>query len=153
VGPDMEHSLVEQYRRLAATLHHAQRRTGNNVVMISSAVEAEGKTLTATNIALTLSHSYRRRVLLVDADLRRPTLHEVFGLDNRTGLADLLTDSVADGETPVRQISPTLWVMPAGRPNPDPMSGLISDHMRDFLSEASQEFDWVVIDTPPVALM
>jgi receptor protein-tyrosine kinase len=121
--------------------------------MVSSAVEAEGKTLTATNIALTLSHSYRRRVLLVDADLRRPTVHELFGLDNRMGLRDVIEDTAPDGRLPIQQISPTLWVMTAGRPNPDPMSGLISETMRQFLQEASEQFDWVVIDTPPVALM
>ena len=153
VGPAMDESLVEQYRRLAATLHHAQLRTGNNTVMVSSAVEAEGKTLTATNLALTLSHSYRRRVLLVDADLRRPTVHEVFGLDNRIGLRDVLEDTTPDGTLPVQQISPMLWVLTAGRPNPDPMSGLISDTMRQLLADASEQFDWVVIDTPPVALM
>ena len=153
VGPEMDEALVEQYRRLAATLHHAQLRTGNNTVMVSSAVEAEGKTLTATNVALTLSHSYRRRVLLVDADLRRPTVHELLGLDNLVGLRDVLEDTTPDGKLPVHQLSPMLWVMTAGRPNPDPMSGLISDTMRQFLLDASEEFDWVVIDTPPVALM
>ncbi|MES1254508.1 MAG: CpsD/CapB family tyrosine-protein kinase [Acidobacteriota bacterium] len=153
VGPEVDDTLVEQYRRLAATLHHAQLRTGNNTVMVTSAVEAEGKTLTAANVALTLSHSYRRRVLLVDADLRRPTVHELFALDNRVGLRDVLEQLEPEGKLPVQQISPTLWVMSAGRPNPDPMSGLISDTMRQFLIDASEEFDWVVIDTPPVALM
>jgi receptor protein-tyrosine kinase len=153
VGPEMDDMLVEQYRRLAATLHHAQLRTGNNTVMISSAVEAEGKTLTAANVALTLSHSYRRRVLLVDADLRRPTVHELFALDNRVGLRDVLEQLTPDEKLPIQQISPTLWVMTAGRPNPDPMSGLISDTMRQFLIDAAEQFDWVVIDTPPVALM
>jgi receptor protein-tyrosine kinase len=153
VGPEMDDTLVEQYRRLAATLHHAQLRTGNNTVMVSSAVEAEGKTLTATNVALTLSHSYRRRVLLVDADLRRPTVHELFALDNRVGLRDVLEQTTPDEKLPIQQISPTLWVMTAGRPNPDPMSGLISDTMRQFLTDAAEQFDWVVIDTPPVALM
>ena len=63
----------EQYRRLAATLYHAQEHSGTKVVMITSAVAGEGKTLTATNLALTLSESYHLRVLLIDADLRRPT--------------------------------------------------------------------------------
>ena len=57
--------------------------------MIASAVEAEGKTLTAANLALTLSHSYKRRVLLIDADLRRPAVHDLFQLDNRIGLGDV----------------------------------------------------------------
>src|SRR5437667_315410 len=90
VDPDVESSLVEQYRRLAASLHHAQLQRNVRTVMITSAVAAEGKTLTATNLALTLSHSYKRRVLLIDADLRRPTVHEAFRIANDTGLVDVL---------------------------------------------------------------
>jgi protein-tyrosine kinase len=153
VGPEMDRALIEQYRRLAATLHHAQLRTGDHTVLIASAVAAEGKTLTATNVALTLGHSYRRRVLLVDADLRCPSIHKLFSLDNRIGLRDTLKPHTADGKLPVHQVSPTLWIMTAGRPDPDPMSGLVSDTMKQFLVEASEQFDWVVIDTPPVALL
>ena len=74
--PQADPASREQYRRLAATLHHAQAEHGLKVVMVASAVPGEGKTLTATNLALTLSESYQRRVLLIDADLRRPSLHD-----------------------------------------------------------------------------
>ena len=80
----------EQYRRLAATLHHVQAERGLKAILVGSALAEEGKTLTAVNIALTLSESYRRRVLLIDADLRRPTVHHAFGFDNIVGLADAL---------------------------------------------------------------
>src|SRR6202035_234503 len=86
-----EQSTVEQYRKLAATLHHAQVDRDLKVVMVSSAVSGDGKTLTSTNLALTLSESYRRRVLLIDADLRRPSVHAVFELKNETGLTDSLS--------------------------------------------------------------
>ncbi|HWW88219.1 MAG TPA: hypothetical protein VNZ26_31695, partial [Vicinamibacterales bacterium] len=69
-GPDADGVLVEQYRRLGAVLHQAQVHSGVRTVMIASAVASEGKTLTATNVALTLSQSFQRRVLLIDADLR-----------------------------------------------------------------------------------
>jgi Mrp family chromosome partitioning ATPase len=68
----------EQYRRLAASLHHAQEASGIKVVMLTSAVMGEGKTLTSSNLALTLSESYQKNVLLVDADLRRPALQALF---------------------------------------------------------------------------
>ena len=153
VRADAEETLVEQFRRLAAALHHAQVQTGARTVMIASAVESEGKTLTATHLALTLSQSYQRRVLLVDADLRRPSIHVSFQLDNSTGLGDVLKQPVFDGTLPVHKISPTLWVMTAGRPDRDPMSGLVSDTMKQFLADAAEQFDWVVLDTPPVALL
>ena len=68
--------VIEQYRRLAGVLHQAQVERGVKVVMLASAQAAEGKTLTAVNLALTLSESYKRRVLLIDADLRRPSVAE-----------------------------------------------------------------------------
>lgn len=142
----------EQYRRLAATLHHAQRDRGLEVVMITSAVPGEGKTLTAANLALTLSESYRRSVLLVDADLRRPALHSVFRIDNSSGLGEGLV-AAEQHRLPVRQVSERLAILPAGHPSADPMAGLTSDRMRRLLEEAREVFDWVIIDTPPVALL
>jgi len=70
----------EQYRKLAATLHRAQLENGHKVIMLTSALAGEGKTLTAANLALTLSHSYVRNVLLIDADLRNPMMREIFGI-------------------------------------------------------------------------
>ncbi len=153
VDENMPPASREQYRRLAAVLHDAQRATPDlRVVMIASAVAGEGKTLTAANLALTFSESYRKRVLLVDADLRRPTLDALFHLDSAYGLGD----GLASGEYSklvVRQISPRLAVLPAGRPNADPMASLISDRMRRVLEEAKRRFDWVILDTPPLALL
>lgn len=153
VGGSAIPSVVEQYRSLAAALHHAQMQTGARVIMVSSAVEGEGKTLTSANLALTLSHSYQRRVLLIDADLRRPTVHDLFHLDNREGLGDTLRQALPGGTLPVQQVLPTLWVITAGHPDPDPLGGLVSDTMKLFLADAVEQFDWVVIDTPPVGLL
>jgi capsular exopolysaccharide synthesis family protein len=142
----------EQYRRLAAVLHDAQGNSGTRVVMVTSAVPGEGKTLTATNLALTLSDSYRRRVLLIDADLRRPALHQVFRLNTTTGLIDGL-ESPNDVKLVLRQVSSYLSVLPAGRPTQDPMAVLTSDRMRRLVDEAKEAFDWVIIDTPPLLLL
>jgi protein-tyrosine kinase len=152
VGPEAESCLVEQYRRLAASLHHAHIQKGVRSVMVTSAVASEGKTLTATNLALTLSQSYKRRVLLIDADLRRPTVHEVFRTPNAVGLGDVLRNPEVR-QLPLFRLSPTLWILTAGRPDSDPMSGLVSEEMKLLLSEASEHFDWVIVDTPPVALL
>src|SRR5262245_12518136 len=111
----------EQYARVAAALHQAQRRDKTAIAMIASAVPGEGKTLTAANIALTLSESYGRRVLLIDADLRKPTLHELFQVSNAKGLLDGLE---AGTEQPMAliEVTPRLSVLPAGRSASDPMS-------------------------------
>jgi receptor protein-tyrosine kinase len=152
VGSNAAPSFVEQYRKLAATLHHTQVDRGVRVVMIASALPAEGKTLTATNLALTLSESYRRRVLLVDGDLRRPSIHDVFQVPNVAGLSDGLAADT-ERKLPLIQISPLLSLLTAGRPEPDPMGALTSSRMRQVITEAAAAFDWVVLDTPPVGLM
>ena len=148
----MEATSREQYRRLSAVLHDAQANRGTRVIMLASAVASEGKTLTATNLALTLSESYQRRVLLIDADLRKPALHTIFKLDTTAGLSDGLA---ANGEANllVRQLTPRLSLLPGGRPNSDPMAGLTSERMRKLIEEAKEEFDWVIIDTPPIVLL
>lgn len=152
VSDRCERALVEQYRRLAAVFHHAQVQRGTRSIMIASAVAGEGKTLTATNLALTFSHSYQRRVLLIDADLRRPGLHGMFGVSNQVGLSNCLRE-IRSERSPMQQLSSTLWILPAGRPDPDPMSGLVSETMKQLLANAVAQFDWVIVDTPPVGLM
>ena len=152
IGEHVDPAMVEQYRHLAAVLHHAQKASGVRTVMVTSALPAEGKTLTATNLALTLSESYQRRVLLIDADLRRPRLREVFALPATEGLTDSLA-MPREGKLPVHQISANLWVLASGRMLPDPMSLLVSPAMKELIDDARDAFDWVVVDTPPIAIL
>jgi capsular exopolysaccharide synthesis family protein len=124
---------------------------GWKVVMIASAAVGEGKTLTAANLALTLTESYHRRVLLIDADLRRPSLHVLFGLNNASGLSDGLS---SQGRTfPVQQLSARLSILTTGRLSADPMAELTSDAMKRLVHYARDAYDWVVIDTPPIGLL
>jgi capsular exopolysaccharide synthesis family protein len=152
VTPETTPPAIEQYRRLAATLHHLQVERDVKTIMVTSAVPDEGKTLTAANIALTLSESYRRRVLLIDADLRRPSMYNVFQLPHIAGLSDWLKAPIERPLATVR-ISDCLAFLPAGRPDQDPMSGLTSDRMRHLLKDARAMFDWIIVDTPPVGLL
>jgi len=147
-----EATSVEQYRRLAARLLMAQAENGTRLVMITSAFPAEGKTLTSANLALTLSESYKRKVLLIDGDLRRPSIHSLFRVPNVTGLNDGLQVG-EDRKIPVLHYTENLSILTAGRPDSDPMSVLSGERMRRVLDEAKQQFDWVIIDTPPVALL
>ena len=152
VTAERPHGAIEQYRRLAARLHLAQAQSETRTVMVTSAVIGEGKTLTATNLALTLSESYKRRVLLIDADLRRPWVHELLKLPNLSGLNDGIRSGV-DRKVPLISVSQYLSVLTAGRPDPDPMSVLSSDRMRRVLADAARAFDWVIVDTPPVGML
>jgi protein-tyrosine kinase len=153
VGTDgFSGAAQEQYRKLAAILHHAQTERGLKVIMTSSALPGEGKSLTAVNLALTLSESYHRRVLLIDADLRRPTVQRIFGIPPISGLNEGLKAS-EDRPMALTPVCERLFVLPAGRPEADPMSGLTSDRMRRLITQAAASFDWVIVDSPPVSLL
>jgi protein-tyrosine kinase len=151
VTPEMDSVSVEQYRRLAAALQELQIARGLRSLMVSSALPGEGKTLTVSNLALTLSESYRRQVLLIDADLRRPSVHDVFGLSNAVGLADALR--TPDTRVRPHQVSSTLSVLPAGRIEDNPVAALSSDTLQAVITEATSRFEWVLLDTPPVGLL
>lgn len=153
VGTDgFSGAAQEQYRKLAAILHHAQVERGLKVIMTSSALPGEGKSLTAVNLALTLSESYHRRVLLIDADLRRPTVQRIFGIPPLAGLNEGLKAS-EDRPMALTPVSERLFVLPAGRPEADPMSGLTSERMRRLITQAASSFEWVIVDSPPVGLL
>ena len=141
--------LVEQFRALAATLHQAQVDHGIKVVLLTSAEPGEGKSLTAVNLALTLSGSYGRRVLLMDADLRRPSLDRIAQLPGERGLGEALK-AVEPQKVPLYHVSESLVIAPAGRPDANPMSVVTSPRMQELISDARARFDWVLIDAPPL---
>jgi capsular exopolysaccharide synthesis family protein len=144
VGTDgFGHAALEQDRQV---------ERGLKVIMTTSALPSEGKSLTAVNTALTLSESYQRRVLLIDADLRRPTIQRIFGLPSSGGLIEGLKSEQEHAMTPI-QMSERLFVLPAGRPDPDPIGPLTSLRMKRVLAHAAALFDWVIVDTPPLGLL
>src|SRR5207247_5469100 len=93
--------------------------------------------------------SYQRRILLIDADIRHPSIHTVFGASNARGL----NDSLGHGPLPFLHVTPRLSVLTAGRASGDPMKTLTSDRMRLLIEEARAEFDWVILDTAPIGLL
>lgn len=146
--PTRQDYVSNAYCRLAAQLHQLQQSRKLTTVMIASALPGEGKSLTAAILARALSEAYGKRVVLIDADLRRPSIHSLFGVPSSPGLNDCLATNV-----PVRPIrlSNTLCVVPAGGPEPNPLERLSSNGLRELLSEQSRLSDWVVIDVPPLA--
>jgi capsular exopolysaccharide synthesis family protein len=113
-------------------------------------VPNEGKTLTAANLALTLSESYQRRVLLIDADLRHPSTHALFGISNTHGLSDTLAGR---RPLPFVRLTQRLTLLTAGTASADPVRTLSSDPMRGLVEDARAQFDWVLFDTAPIGLL
>jgi capsular exopolysaccharide synthesis family protein len=141
-------AVSEAYRslRTALLLSSAERL---RVVTITSAESGEGKTATAANLAIVMAQ-LGRRVLLVDADLRKPRLHRIFEVSNRTGLVNYLTGNTGDENLFLPTEEENLYLCPSGPQPPNPSELLASDRMRDLLESARQHFDFVIVDTPPV---
>jgi capsular exopolysaccharide synthesis family protein len=139
---------TERYVNLATVLQEAQLDRGLQTVLVTSSARQEGKTLTVVNLAMTLGDSYARRVLIIDADLRRPSVHRALGIDAQTGLSDALSQPAS--QLPLIHVSPRLSVLPAGRPDANPLARLSPDRMQPLLADCASRFDWVLVDTPPV---
>jgi protein-tyrosine kinase len=148
---DREPALVEQFMRLAGTLHKARRLNGLRSVMVTSATPGDGKTLTAINLALVLSGSFNSQVLLVDADLRRPSIPSVVDFTQEAGLSEALSSKTEQKLALVR-IAPRLTLLPAGRPIANSIEAVTSPRMQQILNEAANRYDWVILDAPPVGI-
>ncbi len=122
------------------------------MILVASAAPAEGKSTVASGLALALAQhlDHDKRVLLVDSDLRRPNVHNIFGLPNRLGLSTVLEGQSTLAEClHAGRVSPNLVVLPAG-PSPRYSSELLTMHMAKFLEEIRAEFHYVVIDSAPL---
>lgn len=144
-------AFAEFCRNIRTTVNFSARDDGQppRRLLITSAGPREGKTTSSINLAITFA-SAGRRVCLVDADLRRPSLHHAFGLPNEHGLSTLIggTSSVADVSQQSPQ--PNLWIIPSGPRPANPAELLGSPQCRAALDKLNESFDLVIIDTPPV---
>jgi polysaccharide biosynthesis transport protein len=141
--------MAESYRALRTSLLLSNLGAPPKVIMVTSARPQEGKTTTSINTAIVLAQK-GVRVLLIDADLRRPSIHKTLGMGPRSGLSNVLTGSATVQQTiTTSPILPNLFIMPAGTPPPNPAELLASSNMRDLLTELRGLYDHIVIDTPP----
>jgi len=141
--------MAESYRALRTSLLLSNLGAPPKVIMVTSARPQEGKTTTSINTAIVLAQK-GVRVLLVDADLRRPSIHKTLGMGPRSGLSNVLTGSATLQQTiAASPILTNLFIMPAGTPPPNPAELLASSNMRDLILELRGMYDHIVIDTPP----
>jgi capsular exopolysaccharide synthesis family protein len=144
------HDFGESFRALRTSLISKYPGEGTKIIIVTSAQPLEGKTTTAANIGMALAYG-GSRVLLVDADMRRPGLHRPLRLTNERGLSQVLIGQARVRDVIQRTVDPNLLAITAGRTPPNPSELLASERMKTLLTNLSHgPFDWIIIDTPPV---
>jgi protein-tyrosine kinase len=143
------HPAAEQYRVLRYRLE-CLAKAGIKALAFTSPQSGEGKTTTAVNAALALGKGGRNRVVLVDADLRRPGVASMLGLRANNGLTDIVAGRASLDDCLWRFGADELYVLPAGTPPDDLSATLYDPRMGDLMATLKQRFDFVIVDTPPV---
>ena len=142
----------EAYRMLRTSLLLSRAGAPPKTTLVASAIPSEGKTTTAVNLSIVLAGT-GRKVLLIDADLRRPHCHEVFGVENGLGLTEALTGIKQPADLIRRIDGGNLYLLTCGTMPPNPSELLGSDKMRELFEQLSQQYDCIIIDTAPITLV
>jgi capsular exopolysaccharide synthesis family protein len=142
-------NFAEAFKGVRTNVQFSSAHVGSRSLVIASTGPGEGKTLVSTNLAIAMAQM-NQRVILIDADMRRPSVHEILGEPLEPGLSNVLVGT-NEPSTAVRPSSiPGLWMLSAGRLPPNPAELLGSVRFKRFLDSLSEKFDWVILDSPPV---
>lgn len=150
---DPHTQAAEEYSKLKSVIVKLTKKGSFlNMLMVTSSIGGEGKSLTSLNLALSLAQEFDHTVLLIDADIRKPTIHSYLGIENSLGLTDCLLDGVGVKDALIRTGIGKLSFLPAGREVPNPAEVFNSKRMRDFFLEMKNRYHdrYIIIDTPPV---
>ncbi|MBN1815452.1 MAG: CpsD/CapB family tyrosine-protein kinase [Anaerolineae bacterium] len=147
---DPRHPAAEAYRRLRTNLTFTALDRPIETLIVTSAAPGEDKSIVLANLAVTLAQS-ERRTILVDADLRRPGLHEVFGAANERGLTSMIVEETTLDDPPLVDVGvDNLWLLPSGPLPPNPADILGSRKMEQVIAALKARADVVLFDAPPV---
>ncbi|HAN19006.1 MAG: hypothetical protein A2X13_11575 [Bacteroidetes bacterium GWC2_33_15] len=152
VYTDPKSSLAESFRSLRTNLQYILREKNQKVIMITSTVSGEGKTFAAINLASIICMT-GKKVLLVGLDLRKPGLHRVFDTPNETGISTYLIGQSEYAAILKPTMIENLWLAPSGPVPPNPAELIETDKMKDFFELVKNDFDYIIVDTPPVAIV
>jgi capsular exopolysaccharide synthesis family protein len=149
---DVPANFSEAFKTVRTGVLFSSADSGLRTLVVTSAGPGEGKSLVSANLAIALAQA-GQRVLLVDADMRRPRVHEIFEVPQEPGFSNLLTSNAKASEVIRKSSQNGLWLLAAGHIPPNPAELLGSGRYKDFLASLENHFDWAVIDTPPVLVV
>jgi len=141
---------AEKFRFLGVRLRQLQHSRPLKKLLITSTIPEEGKSTVSANLATILARKQQPKVLLLDGDLRRPSLGKLFGLGKLPGLSEWLLGEPRPIKHIYRLEGPNLWFLPAGRPPENPLELMQSGRLSRLMEQLTAWFDWIIIDSPPV---
>jgi capsular exopolysaccharide synthesis family protein len=141
---------AEKFRFLSVRLRQLQQSRPLKKLLITSTIPEEGKTTVAANLAAILARKQQPKTLLLEGDLRRPTLAKQFGLGPVPGLSEWLQGERRPIQNIYRLEGPNMWFLPAGRPPENPLELMQSGRLSALFDQLSTWFDWIIIDSPPI---
>ena len=148
VKEDPKSPVSEAYRTLRTNIQFSDFDGCLKTILVTSSGPSEGKSTTASNLALTFAEA-GKSVLLIDCDLRKPSIHKKFNISNNKGLSNFLVGQGTFDDV-AQKFEGRLYILTAGTIPPNPSEMLSSKKMKSFLEEAKLKFDYIVLDTPPV---
>ena len=141
---------AEKFRFLGVRLRQLQHSRPLKKLLITSTIPEEGKSTVSANLATILARRQQPKILLLEGDLRRPSLSKQFGLSSIPGLSEWLQGEPRPIKHIYRLEGPNLWFLPAGRPPENPLELMQSGRLSELLNQLSTWFDWIIIDSPPI---
>jgi capsular exopolysaccharide synthesis family protein len=141
---------AESFRLLGVRLRHLRRDRPLKKVLITSTIPQEGKSMVAANLACTLAQRTQQRILLLEGDLRRPSLSQMFGLGRNSGLCECLQSEHSLTASIYYLEGPGLWILPSGSAPTNALELLQSGRLSALMEQLTAWFDWIIIDSPPV---
>lgn len=142
--------VAEQYRSIRTNIQLLSSENPPQTFIISSSIHGEGKSTTATNLAVTMAQDRDKTILLGDCDLRKPAIDQLLGLEPKFGLAEVLNEEVELKEALIKTPIDNLVALPCGKIPPNPSELLGSKKMSNLLVQLRSYFDYVILDTPPI---
>ncbi len=143
---------AENFKILRSQIMFPKDRKRPKAIMVTSALPGEGKSFVASNLAASISLGFNENVILIDCDLRRPTLHKIFGISASQGLHEYLTGQAGFQDVVVKTGVKKLTLLAGGNPSPNPTELLASQMMKDFLVEVKERYEdrYVIVDSTPM---
>ncbi len=145
-------AIVESYKVARTNIMFSLSADYKKIFAVTSYSKGEGKSTVSANLAISFS-KMEKRVLLIDCDLRRPNVHNIFKIENKAGLSNVIGKMVEFDDVVKRDVLPNLDILPSGTIPPNPSELMCSAHFIDLVTQLSKEYDYIIFDTPPIGVV